>query len=164
MIAAALVGNEARGLLVGEGARQATLRKICERVEGDPAVEAAGRPLPCISDRIPFCWRSTFVSIAPFSEGDVTNAVYRIERAVRSRFPRIRDIYLQAGAFTSVLRSDTNSSTQAAKVVLASCISEPTIRAWQWDGLTADATRIPGIRASLYGQVVACMIHFATYI
>jgi hypothetical protein len=33
MIAAALLGNEARGLLVGEGARQATLRKICERVE-----------------------------------------------------------------------------------------------------------------------------------
>jgi divalent metal cation (Fe/Co/Zn/Cd) transporter len=129
MIAAALLGNEARGLLVGEGARQATLRKICERVEADPAGEAAGRPLPCISDRIPFCWRSTFVSIAPFSAGDVTNAVDRIERAVRSRFPRIRDIYLEADAVTSVLRSDTNSSTQAAKIVLASCISEPTIRA-----------------------------------
>ncbi len=129
MIAATLLGNEARGLLVGEGARQATLRKICEPLEADPAVEAAGRPLPCISDRIPFCWRSTFVSIAPFSAGDVTNAVDRIERAVRSRFPRIRDIYLEADAFTSVLRSDTNSSTQAAKVVLASCISEPTIRA-----------------------------------
>jgi hypothetical protein len=130
MIAAALLGNEARGLLVGEGARQATLRKICERVEADPAVEAAGRPLPCISDRIPFCWRSSFFSIAPFSAGDVTNAVERIERAVRSRFPRIRDIYLLTDAFTSVLRSDTNSSTQAAKVVLGSCISEPTIRAW----------------------------------
>jgi len=129
MIAAALLGNEARGLLVGEGARQATLRKICEPLEADPAGEAAGRPLPCISDRIPFCWRSTFVSIAPFSAGDVTNAVDRIVRAVRSRFPRIRDIYLEADAVTSVLRSDTNSSTQAAKIVLASCISEPTIRA-----------------------------------
>jgi divalent metal cation (Fe/Co/Zn/Cd) transporter len=129
MIAAALLGNEARGLLVGEGTRQATLRKICEPLEADPAGEAAGRPLPCISDRIPFCWRSTFVSIAPFSAGDVTNAVDRIERAVRSRFPRIRDIYLEADAVTSVLRSDTNSSTQAAKIVLASCISEPTIRA-----------------------------------
>jgi hypothetical protein len=88
------------------------LRKICELVEADPAVEAAGPALAWISDRIPFCWRSTFVSIAPFSAGDVTNAVDRIERAVGSRFPRIRDIYLEADAFTSELRSDTNSSTQ----------------------------------------------------
>jgi hypothetical protein len=112
MIAATLLENEARGLLVGQGARQATLRKICQLVEADPAVEAAGRPLAWISDRIPFCWRSTFVSIAPFSAGDVTNAVDRIERAVRNRFPGIRDIYLEADAFTSLLRSDTNSSTQ----------------------------------------------------
>jgi hypothetical protein len=125
MIAAALLGNEARGLLVGEGARQATLRKICERVEADPAVEAAGLRY------------------------HVSRTGYRFAGARRSfpshpsRFPRIRDIYLQADAFTSVLRSDTNSSTQAAKVVLGSCISEPTIRPWQWDGMGMASPQMP---------------------
>ena len=43
---AALAGLPFFGIIAaGEGARQATLRKICELVEADPAVDAAGRPL-----------------------------------------------------------------------------------------------------------------------
>jgi cation diffusion facilitator family transporter len=45
VLAAVLLANEARGLLIGEGVRPATLKTIRHMVESDPAVEAAGRPL-----------------------------------------------------------------------------------------------------------------------
>jgi divalent metal cation (Fe/Co/Zn/Cd) transporter len=118
MIAAALLGSEAQGLLVGEGARQTTLRKICELAEADPAVEAAGRPLTMYlgPDTVLLALDVRFHR--NLSAGDVSNAVDRIERAVRSRFPRIRHIYLEADALTSVFRSDGNSSTLNREVGL----------------------------------------------
>jgi len=111
MIAAALLGNEARGLLAGEGSRKSTLRKICELVEADPAAEAAGRPLTMYlgPDTVLLALDVRFHRT--LWAGDVTSAVECIERAVRSRFPRIRHIYLEADALTSVLRSDADSST-----------------------------------------------------
>ena len=111
MIAAALLGNEARGLLVGEGARQSTLREICELVEADPGVEAAGRPLTMYLGPETVLLALDVRFHRNLSAGDVTNVVDRIERTVRSRFPRIRHIYLEADALTSVFRSETNAST-----------------------------------------------------
>ncbi len=105
MIAAALLGNEVRGLLVGEGARQSTLRKICELVEADPGVEAAGRPLTMYLGPETVLLALDVRFHRNLSAGDVTNVVDRIERTVRSRFPRIRHIYLEADALTSVFRS-----------------------------------------------------------
>jgi hypothetical protein len=45
VISAVLLANEGKGLLIGEGARPATLKTIRQMVEAGPAVEAAGRPL-----------------------------------------------------------------------------------------------------------------------
>ena len=98
MIAAALLGKEARGLLAGEGARMSTLRQICELVDTDPAVEAAGCPLTMYFGPHPVLLALDVRFDRTLSAGDIANAVDRIARAVRSRFPRIRHIYLEAGA------------------------------------------------------------------
>jgi hypothetical protein len=80
-------------------------------LQADPAVEAAGRPLTMYlgPDTVLLALDVRFHRT--ISAGDVTNAVDRIERAVRSRFPRIRHIYLEADALASVFRSDADSST-----------------------------------------------------
>jgi cation diffusion facilitator family transporter len=167
MIAAALLGNEARGLLVGEGARQATLRKICGLVEADSAVEAAERPLTMYlgSETVLLALDVRFHR--NLSAGDVTNVVDRIEREVRSRSPRIRHIYLEADALTSVLRSDTNASTPNREGSLSQ-LPSLNIASYYWIGNGRRRHISPrnteGIRANLYGQLEACVIHFATCI
>ena len=45
VISAVLLANEAKGLLIGEGAHPSTLKTIRQMVEADPAVAAAGRLL-----------------------------------------------------------------------------------------------------------------------
>jgi hypothetical protein len=97
--------------LLVEGARKSTLRKICELVEADPAVEAAGRPLTMYlgPDTVLLALDVRFQRTLWAS--DLTSAVDRIERDVRSSFPRIRHIYLETDALASVFRSDADSST-----------------------------------------------------
>ncbi len=95
-----------------------TLRKICELAEADPAGEAAGRPLTMYLGPDPVLLVLDVRFHRNLSAGDVTNAVDRIERAVRSRFPRSRHIYLEADALTSVFRCDANSSTLDREVSL----------------------------------------------
>jgi hypothetical protein len=62
VVTAMLMAAEIKGLLIGEGARSGTLKKICEMVQSDPAVERARRPLTMYWDRILSCWHWIFSS------------------------------------------------------------------------------------------------------
>jgi divalent metal cation (Fe/Co/Zn/Cd) transporter len=94
--------GEARGLLIGEGARSTALKTIRQLVETDPAVEKAltmylGPETVLLALDVLF--KTTL------SANEATTAVNRIEKAVRAKFPRIRHIYLEAASLSAPSRS-----------------------------------------------------------
>jgi divalent metal cation (Fe/Co/Zn/Cd) transporter len=95
---AILLIREARGLLIGEGILPETAAAVREIACRDPQVRQVGQPLSMYigADEVLLTLDVQFASEA--KAGDIVSAVARIEREIRSRFPKIKRIYIEAGA------------------------------------------------------------------
>jgi cation diffusion facilitator family transporter len=87
---------ESRGLLIGEGINADTARSIRGIVLADASVHATGYPLTMYlgPDEVLLTLDVEFVP--GLSAEETTAAVWRLESAIRSRYERIRRIYIES--------------------------------------------------------------------
>jgi divalent metal cation (Fe/Co/Zn/Cd) transporter len=93
---ALVIGNEVRGLLIGESADPEMVRQIRQLAEGDSAVDRANPPVTIQlgPESVLVGLELQFVNSA--SSAQVTEAVDRIEQSIRDRFPQVQHIYVEA--------------------------------------------------------------------
>jgi divalent metal cation (Fe/Co/Zn/Cd) transporter len=97
---AVLLIREARGLLIGEGVSPETAAAIRAIALADPHVRNVSAPLSMYIGPEEVLL-TLDVQFAPDCRADdIADAVKRIEREIRGRYPRIKRIYLEARKLT----------------------------------------------------------------
>jgi cation diffusion facilitator family transporter len=102
--AAVLLADETRSLLVGEAISNERLKEICELVERDEAVERVKRPLSMYlgPDEVLLALEIQFYG--KLTAPQVAQAIDRIEKVVRDKYPRIKQIYVEAESIAATRR------------------------------------------------------------
>ncbi len=103
-VVAVLLIVESKALLVGEGADLATLRAIRQLTQTQPGVELAGYPLTMYFGPGNILLTMNIRFARTLARDDIEAAVDGIEAKIRSRFPSIRHIYLEAEFLSSNTR------------------------------------------------------------
>lgn len=121
---AVLLVRESRGLLVGEGLRPDTIATLREVIQAHPLIRRVGRMLSMYIGAEDVLL-TLDVQFAPeASAAEIANAVAELEKQISSRYPRIKQIYIEArsiggrntatgtpasGAATAALQSDVGA-------------------------------------------------------
>ena len=90
--------NESKGLLVGEGVGRATAQGLRALIASDPAVESIGRLATMYlgPDEVMLALEIRFRSDSSLRE--TRAAIGRMTNAIRTRYPRIRHVFIDASA------------------------------------------------------------------
>ncbi len=107
-VVASVLIYETRGLLVGESAHPDVVADVRTIAAADPAVERVGRPMTLHlgPDQILLALDVQFRG--GLTTGELERAIDRLEKAVRSRHPRITRIFLEAESLAAVMgRADS---------------------------------------------------------
>lgn len=104
-IVAVVLALECKGLLIGEGVDKKTLDRIKRLAENDEGVAYVGAPLTMY-----FGPNSIFLALeVQFHEGlsatELTSAVDRLEKNIRSEYPKIQRIYIEAESLRQATKS-----------------------------------------------------------
>ncbi|MBA3601713.1 MAG: cation transporter [Acidobacteria bacterium] len=107
---AVFLAYESKGLLVGEGADPETLANIRKLAEASAGVEKVINPLTMY-----FGPRTILLTVdiefdKKLSAMEVEEAVDRLEKNIRSQYPDIKHIYIEAGAISSGNRETVRQS------------------------------------------------------
>jgi cation diffusion facilitator family transporter len=109
MMVALLLILESKALLIGEGADANTLMQIRSLTQAQPGVELAGYPMTMFFGPHNVLLTMNVQFSKSLSRDGIEQAVDRIEGAIRSRYPQIHHVYLEAEG----LRADARFASSA---------------------------------------------------
>ena len=98
---AVVLAYESKGLLVGEGTDPQTLGKIRKLAEADPGVKKMLMPLTMHFGPDTVLLTVDIEFHKRLSATEVEEAVDRLDKSIRTQYPNIKHIYIQAGAVSS---------------------------------------------------------------
>lgn len=98
---AVFLASQSKGLLIGEGVDRKMLDGIQMIARADPAVELTKRPLTMYFGPHEVLLALDVQFHAGLSAAEVTEAVDRIEKQIRRRYPDITRIYIEAESLTA---------------------------------------------------------------
>jgi cation diffusion facilitator family transporter len=103
-VVAVLLAYESRGLLVGEGADQTTIRNLKSIAQSDPAVEGVLRLLTLYFGPHELLLNLELQFHRDLSAEAVAQAIDRLEVAIRQEYPIIQNIFIEAKSITQAQR------------------------------------------------------------
>jgi divalent metal cation (Fe/Co/Zn/Cd) transporter len=97
--------KETRGLLIGEGVDAATLASLQELASADPAVRSMRPPLSMYLGPTDALLALDVRFAQDLSAQQVEDAVGRLEKAIRSKHPEFKRIFVEAESFAPEQRA-----------------------------------------------------------
>ena len=98
---AVFLAYESKGLLVGEGADAATLENIRKLAEAETGVKKVVNPLTMHFGPHTILLTVDIEFDEKLSAAEVEEAIDRLEKSIRGKYPDIKHIYIEAGAVSS---------------------------------------------------------------